>query len=186
MTMATFQQALKVLDTEVVVLGGGEPTLHPQFEEMLGLAVLASDNPPLVVTNGSQTSRALTLARLARRGVVYASLSRSEWHLEQPAISPQVVKAFTTKTDPYTSWNSRATTTDLREIRRTSLVVKAGRATSGRDECCCEDLYVDDRGTIWTCGCQQISYGTVMRPKIPDSYWESDNRCSKALNLQAA
>ena len=152
-----------------LTIGGGEPTLHPLFWDILGLAlgrVAACDIPVLVVTNGSMTKDALRLADLARRGVISAALSQDSWH---DPIDPKVVKAFT-KEHRTVGYGERDN--DYREIRTVERIIKSGRALKwGTDEsCCCDTLFVEPDGKLWACGCRKESFGTVFAPAIPDDY----------------
>lgn len=171
-----------------VTLGGGEPTMHPQFWEILGLVLAGTAHsavdeccPPLVVTNGSQTETALKLAKLAKRGVLMAELSRDKWH---DPIDPKVVQAFE-KASPRTGgdylYGNRNQENDFRGIRTVSRIVKAGRAKSwGSDDgCACETLFVAPDGALFACGCKLERFGTVFAPEIPDDYGR-DDCCSKA------
>lgn len=69
MSKEVFQAAVKLNwdRGDVITLGGGEPTLHPQFWEFFGLmwAHVDLDMPPYIVTNGSNTEISLALASFA-------------------------------------------------------------------------------------------------------------------------
>lgn len=96
MTMRTFRKALELCADydSPPFLGGGEPTLHPQFERMLleALPYATPDNGGLgVITNGSITRRAMLIANLTKAGVIFGELSQDEYH---DPVSPEVVHAF--------------------------------------------------------------------------------------------
>jgi MoaA/NifB/PqqE/SkfB family radical SAM enzyme len=160
MAWETFKAAVDGWDGgDGLTLGGGEPTLHPEFERFLFYALAQTDPSEgglLVVTNGSQTERALTLALLAKRGVLAAALSRDPWH---DPIDEKVVEAFTKNT----RGNYYNTDTDYREIRDVSRgVLRVGRAArksftnywETRNGCACDgDPVVDPNGNVHQCGC---------------------------------
>jgi len=163
MSMATFRNALAYAEDhgEPICLGGGEPTTHPQFYKILAMAIAAADDcsRPMIITNGKITEKALVLAKLDAAGVIFAELSRDEFHEE---ISPRVVEAFETYRD--TSHN----------------IIAAGRATDWgwSDDCICEELFVTPDGRMWACGCQTEQFGTVDNPQVPDDYYDRDYQCS--------
>ncbi len=150
MSMETYKQAIELGSQHgcYFVLGGGEPTLHPDFETMLMIAIAESDEMlPLVVTNGSQTKRALLLAKLAKKGVIHAELSQDEYH---DPIDDDVVYAFE----------------KIGAIRDNSnKLIKVGRATKlyaegykpvyehVADQCSCDTWQVFPNGKIKQCGC---------------------------------
>lgn len=78
-----------------ITLGGGEPTMHPQFWEIAAYAVKTLDRVTecgvFVITNGKRTGDALALAWLADHGVLSAELSQDCWH---DPIEEEVVEAF--------------------------------------------------------------------------------------------
>jgi organic radical activating enzyme len=95
-------QAMKAIDAAIdacdgITIGGGEPTLHPDFWEILAYAVRQmqgsddGDAGLLVVTNGKRTEDALALAFLADHCVLSADLSQDIYH---DSIDPLVVETF--------------------------------------------------------------------------------------------
>lgn len=163
MSMSTFRKAIAYAEErgEYVCLGGGEPTTHPHFYEILARGMAASYDGGLlcIITNGKLKEKALLLAKLDRAGMIHAELSRDEFHEE---IDPEVVEAFGTYRD--TSHN----------------VIAVGRAEDWgwSDACICDDLFVDPAGRIWACGCQKEQFGTVDNPQIPDDYYDRSCQCS--------
>lgn len=172
MSMDTVRAALKFAaqHDDCLTIGGGEPTVHPEFWEIVGLVLGSAglgDIPPLIVTNGKRKDSALKLAALAKRGVLSAALSQDEWH---DPIKPEVIRAFAPATSR--GWRDGG---DLREIRSVSVIMPVGRAVeegvATEDEgCCCEDLLVDPEGRIWACGCKTIQLGTIWEPNIPEDW----------------
>jgi hypothetical protein len=173
MDEAVFKWALNLAESrgDQVVLGGGEPTLHPQFLDYLWLAMrrLISVSRDLgapavsVITNGSQTSIALELANMAAEGYIAADVSRDEWHAP---IDRAVYAAFDRpKRDPwYSSSGERAQNRDYRAIRTVTHILPVGRAKrnglgSDRPACVCEEAFVDPKGVVWECGCKEHELG---------------------------
>lgn len=170
MSVETLKNALKWGD-EVINIGGGEPTLHPQFFEILCLALAAGN--VWMATNGS-TPAALTLAKMAKAGILGVALSQDEWHDD---IDVDVVEAFT--------YNSKLKD-DRREIRNVYYNVhKAGRAEdfgiyTTEETCACDDLFVKPNGDVYGCGCEGAVYiGNVNDPDFEPQYFEG---CSLAQN----
>lgn len=166
MNIETFKKAL-VYD-EYITIGGGEPTLHPQFWEFIGLA-LGFGEYVWLATNGSQTQTALALARMAKRGVIGCALSQDAYH---DAIDYDVVKAFTR--------NNKNTIrsigdNDNREIRDvTAKEINAGRCDFGREDVCvCPGLTCEPDGAIRACGCDNSpSFGNINAEFTIPSEWD--------------
>ena len=150
-----------------IVLGGGEPTLHPDFWKLLGYAL--SKGHPWLATNGSNKEDALALCDLAKKGKVSATLSQDEWH---DPIDRKVVEAFQDglklyEYDGYDCWlppkNGRKY--DLREIRMIKIPYKGGRATKMKETrkgCPCQGIQFRVNGHIYPCGCDDApKIGTV-------------------------
>jgi len=132
---------------EYICLGGGEPTVHPQFERFLLEAIAMSDSElsPFVATNGKRRMRALMIARLAKAGAITGVLSLDEWH--EP-ISCDVIEAFgnnvRTIVDPFL----------VGRYLETSGLDRADEPPeSMRLRCVCDECFVVPNGTIYQCGC---------------------------------
>lgn len=187
MTLETFKAALELAENrgDSITLGGGEPTIHPQFWEFFGLALAKFNSEPgmFIVTNGKQTETALALAALAKGGILGVALSQDEYH---DRIDGEVIQAFTRDKYAHTMYGyvhrEGAAARDAREIRTPNRIINAGRAkTNGIgqiEECFCDDIVVEPTGRLWMCGCRRRPFGTVLAPEIPDDYYESETRCS--------
>ena len=120
MAWETFRAAVDYEEGGYVTLGGGEPTLHPQFEKFLFYAIGKAESVWLA-TNGGVTETALVLARMAQKGIIAADLSLDPWH---DPIDPKVVEAFTRPLDHEPN--------DARSIRRVSgNVIRQGPRRGG-------------------------------------------------------
>ena len=170
MSIETVKAACRFTENEEedLFIGGGEPTLHPQFWEILGL-VMASNSawacstgtPPVgVVTNGRNAKDAIRLAQLAESGAIMASLSRDQYHED---IEERVVRAFTKsemrRQDPH----------DFRDLRgRISRVRGVGRGRNFEGPTPCDDcsLLIAPTGTVWRCSCRRESLGNIRDPSL--------------------
>lgn len=138
MTMKTFRKAIE-LSKGNVVLGGGEPTIHPRFMEMLTYA-LSHKQRVTVITNGSNTDISLKLAKI--KGIK-AILSQDQWH---DSIDPIVITAFSDR------------------IKTVEILNNAGRAKglpNTQAMCKCAMVTVKPNGNIYACGCETELLGTV-------------------------
>ena len=164
-------------------IGGGEPTVHPQFWQFLGLMLGRAHEFEMDMvgmhTNGKRTADALALAALARRGLMGVTLSTDSYH---EFIDQSVVEAFTKKARAGRwddSWGVEKR--DPHDLRGTAdgadrSVVAQGRgkriAGAKTNYCVCEDVQVDPAGVIWACGCKRTQFGTVWDPHLPDNAFE--------------
>lgn len=184
MPMRTFYAALRVLQPGVISIGGGEPTLHPRFWEILMesksyMEFEQGDGSIWLATNGSRTKIALALASLAKSGAIGCALSQDRYH---DPIDPRVVKAFTVDRE-------QRADNDCREIRNVDgKEIYAGRCDFGTtDRCVCPGLVVRPDGKVYSCGCNDAVYfGNVHDTtlNIPEDWdrdecWKSD--CNRGL-----
>ena len=159
MSMEVFEAAVSKLDAYSIQLGGGEPTMHPRFVEILFKCLGTPDTESIwLATNGSQTAISIALAKMARAGVISVALSRDQYH---DPIDPKVIKAFEGADKRYPSKPDN----DCRAIRSVTRVVRQGRATWGIPDCCCEGVMVLPDGVVRHCGCvKSKTYGNVLDP----------------------
>jgi len=165
MSIETFHNALDNFDS-CIAIGGGEPTLHPLFWQMVMESISRADEGVWMATNGSITDIALTLASLAKKGILGVALSLDEFH---DPIDPKVIEAFYGKP----KYNINSDPTDLREIRNVSgKLIKAGRCKDGKEGCICPDMMVKPNGDVKICGCKNAPIiGNVNTGfEIPDNY----------------
>lgn len=161
MSMSLYEAAVEFFGDDSIVIGGGEPTLHPDFWKILGFT-LGSASTVWMATNGSMAKTSILLANMAKSGIMGVALSRDHYHAE---IDPRVVRAFHgTGAGQYYYDRHRD---DLREIRDVShKIMKAGRAartmTWHEEGCVCEGIMVDPNGNIWSCGCKRLLLGHVL------------------------
>lgn len=158
MDFETFKKATELDD--YITIGGGEPTLHPQFEKIL-LYSLGHCESVFIVTNGTNKELSLTMLMMAKSmedkfGCV---LSVDPYH-DLSLVDNEVMYEFE----------------QAKRIRNTSKNISAtgrGKKISGSKKfCVCDDLIVKPNGDIKYCGCDNA-------PKVGDvftgmdrEYWE--------------
>ena len=128
---------------EDITLGGGEPTLHPDFAFALGIAMLhAGDLGVLCITNGSNahiTERMLHLSD--PEGMFHCEVSE-DWFHDRTLVEDRIYLLATKK----------------KMIRNTSRHVIAqgrGRNLSEEIACVCQTAHVSWDGTVHLCGCRR-------------------------------
>lgn len=116
---------------------------------------------PHIVTNGKITETAITLAKLAKKEVIYAELSQDRFH---ESIDAEVINEFM-RINCYDGFQN---------IRENNIVYSTGRGryvAGAVKGCCCNDMLINPKGEIWSCGCKTISFGTVFEPNIPEDFY---------------
>lgn len=159
MTWLVFKKAIALAKDSgsYLTIGGGEPTLHPDFWGFLGYALGQAEDEGAVflVTNGSQTDDSIALANMAKRGILGVALSRSRYH---SPINEQVVKAFIRKDRRGEGhFYNDGRKNDLREIRESTSVFQEGRARNLPEAargCACDTFFFETNGQIKFCGCE--------------------------------
>lgn len=166
MSLSTFRKAMALCaDTDALVtLGGGEPTIHPQFETILleSVAACSQHNKPYIVTNGGIKKRAIMVAKLIQRKVINGQLSLDDYH---DPIDDKVIEAFRKiGQDEYYS-NSEPGIRNTTNGREPLAHGRAMTEVLGMDEddiagierdgnsCMCEDYRITPNGDIVQCGC---------------------------------
>ncbi len=170
MNILTFQTAVKlaIKNGYDLVIGGGEPTVHPRFWDFIALATteylkaMGKTGCPKVwlATNGKNEQAAIMLARMAELGVLCVRLSRDQYHSR---IKSSVKDAFRRKRIGIECDQRGETITDLSQ----SQTMNHGRAEGygGRTCCACPGTFIRPKGTIHECGCKDSEQvGTVFRP----------------------
>lgn len=171
MNIETFRNAMKIAENyaETIAIGGGEPTIHPFFWQILGEAV-ASPHNVWIATNGKETTIALALAKMAEKGVIGCALSQDIYH--EP-IDPSVIEAFTRKQKPTLSYFE--SDSDYREIRNvTGREIKSGRQRYGKNICACPELFVKTNGDVVSCSCKKAPcFGNVNSKVVVPRNWDT-------------
>lgn len=150
MNMNVFRKALKIVQDSdgILEIGGGEPTLHPHFWSIIGQSLGANLEDVWMATNGSITKTAISLANMAKKGIISVRLSQDKYH---SPIDKKVIEAF--KKDKNTLNNN-----DCRDVTKLGYAIhKAGRAEENKiysiEDCVCSDWFIDPYGNLKQCGC---------------------------------
>ena len=145
MSLLVLKKALEWINNheedEIITIGGGEPTLHPYFWQVLGLTLSKFD--VWMATNGSITDTAIALAKLSGKNL-YVALSQDYYH---DKIDEVVIHAF--------EYNN----CEIRDVSEN--LINEGRAKENglvdlydyKDTCICNGLFINPRGEIKPCGC---------------------------------
>jgi hypothetical protein len=187
MSLDVYKQSIKfaLSYSDMIAIGGGEPTIHPQFWEFLGLTLGSGAEYVWLATNGSMTSTSIALANMAKKGVIGCALSLDSYH---DPIDESVIEAFKPKSSR--SYGVQEIRTDGREIRNNDgKEIYGGRCTWGEINCICPEMNITPSGLIKECGCLDApTLGTVFNPRVPEDFsygecWKDQDR--KAMDLYA-
>ena len=148
MSLDTFRAAMRWEPQALLNFGGGEPTCHPLFWDMLDIAIKARGKGKLwIATNGKRRTHAILLAGMIRDGVIMGALSVDQWHEK---VGQDVVDAFLQAKD-----YSRKPT--IRNVGRTLDPIRAGRCDWGERRDCvgCGMPFVQTDGGVRQCACNE-------------------------------
>lgn len=168
MSEEVFLQMLDFFNThDKVIIGGGEPTIHPRFEEFLDLLDQKSEYRYHVTTNGSQKEITERLIERHENNPKFTlNISFSQWH---GPIDPQIrVKAM--QADP-----------NIIRVQTRNMLHNQGRCTISTDpkehlHCACPCMMVYPNGEIFACGCEgSPKIGTIQDGFYPE-YVSLDSR----------
>jgi len=197
MSLRVFRAAVAASDMSIT-LGGGEPTLHKQFEKFLLLAMSAPGIEAcgvMVITNGTHAERTRMLFGLAKCGAIAADLSLDCYH---DPIDEEVEWQWREEAERVRLEHNR-----YREISEPSRVgirnttehhepMANGRATTvlgiekGDDyRCPCDGPICKPNGDVYACGCDDaVKLGHIIDGwEMPDSdsgYF--DSYCSRDIS----
>lgn len=182
--LATIRKAIYFaasIDDETISIGGGEPTIHPDFFEILKLC-LQEFNYVWLATNGSQTDAMFRLADIID-GNDYPECDCTEDEIEdygclcyekyEDEIIYQEDKLSVALSQDYFHdeidqrivdlWTNRSKINgshfEIRDVTQSnSGIIAEGRARKtgsgwNEDDCVCSDLFIRPDGKIKLCGC---------------------------------
>jgi MoaA/NifB/PqqE/SkfB family radical SAM enzyme len=170
MTLKTFKNYVKLCEERDcgIEIGGGEPTVHPQFWKFMEVAI-ASDVDVWLCTNGKKTRTALRLLGMALDGTIRVSLSLDKWH---DPISERVMREFEDNAGCH--WGS----VSLKRAYE-GVLIKAGRTKHGLEQCFCDTIFIKTSGDVYGCACGDAPhFGNVNDVVDVPDYWDDDT-CSK-------
>ncbi len=180
-----------------VDIGGGEPTVHPEFWDLIDIACNAikpgadvfakfaftKQLRPLsglkVYTNGKNVEDALRLVDMAENGLLDVALSLDKYH---ESISSDVEYAFKCSSSSHVGIACAGNSP-----------VRAGRAAmndiSTVVTCVCSEPIISSNGLIYACGCKSETFGSVFDYNIParaliGPYYCSNFRPQEILNAR--
>jgi len=161
MTMKTFKQALTHIDSEYLIIGGGEPTLHPKLFEMIGIGISKGfyGEHLYMVTNGSQKDIMYKLSNMAKDGIMKVLVSNDQYH---PPLDLEVKKWFTKSESSYgrSDRDFRGFNGERCDPIRTGRAKELAESREG--VCCCEGPFIVPNGDVYQCGCdERIKIGDV-------------------------
>jgi len=146
MSQETFEAALKLEPHALLNIGGGEPTCHPLFWNLMAMALRTrGEGQVWLSTNGKRSYDAMVLAEMVRKGEIRAVLSQDKWH--EP-ISPTVVEFWRTTEN----FNGKKVIRDVGS--KGTRPIGQGRCDWGLDVCNGHGgPWVMWDGSIRQCGC---------------------------------
>ncbi len=149
MSLATYRRVLGLVAKTgfTLCLGGGEPTVHPEFPRMLLMALGNEDIDAVwMATNGKVADYAVALARLAQQSSRFeAVLSSDPYH------------------DPVEDrvhWAFEDAGLEIRDVTQ-SLTGVANQGSARRngvgdtDHCACQVPRITPEGEVFMCGCEE-------------------------------
>lgn len=140
---------------DMIAIGGGEPTLHPDLLWYIGYALLLSptEYKPFMVTNGTVDEKTWrVLMRAKRAGNLELHVSKDPWH-DEDKVQPWVWD----DADRYNLWWGESGTRTIEPAGRAARHVEALRQDALQygyqqvrvDPLSCADVRVDPSGTIY-------------------------------------
>lgn len=182
MPLKTFKKIIDKYEDSLVAIGGGEPTLHPRFWDMLMYAVGRCYDGVWLATNGTITDTALTLAKLAENEIICCALSLDEAH-DRSMVDEKVIDAFSKL--PHAIHDIFRNSKGPIAVGRALENYKPEDMRSSEEECVCRGpLYMPNGDVLW-CGCVDAPVlGNVHKGfELPDDYHDTDG-CYTAYTLE--
>jgi len=154
MTLETFKKCLEFEDS--IAIGGGEPTIHPDFWNFFGSAVERSEHV-WMATNGSMENISIALANLSKNNENFTCVLSQDYYHDE--IEDRVINSFNN---------------NIKNVENG--LINSGRCNFGKEGCICPDTIVRPNGDISFCGCEKS-------PKIgnvndgTENYYKYKEKC---------
>jgi hypothetical protein len=178
MSLDVFRRILN-RTTRNLTIGGGEPTLHPQFWDFMDLAIQHTKSPG-IATNGSMTEDAIKLAAMVQQGEITCVLSQDIYH---DPIDPRVIAAFQ-GAPAQNGYPHIVDDDDYRIIRDVAGgEVNSGRCDFGSYNCPCRGPFVEPAGNVFVCGCMDSLHLGLIGPATPIGA-DAERVCHTKLNSE--
>lgn len=169
---------------ETVCLGGGEPTLHNDFERIICYAMSKSPKlcHPFIVTNGTHKDRSRLLHGLTVGRMIQAHLSHDQYH-DMDMVDDEIFELF--RKDNLL-WGPIGG-----PKRAASSISANGRGKkikgSQKGTCACDTIFIKPSGNIHHCGCDgSPQIGDVFTGLYDGFDWPSDCYKMEMRELQEA
>jgi|WetSurMetagenome_2_1015567.scaffolds.fasta_scaffold84162_4 hypothetical protein len=169
-----------------VTLGGGEPTIHPLFEEFLVKAVAALPGRVGIVTNGKYRHGVTALLRYAAAKQVFARLSVDQYH--EP-IDADIRREF--EGLPYMpEWMDTHIGYSYVAADRVTPMgrgIAVSRMPSVFVQCICPGPFITPDGRVNQCACGEHSLGHVADWRRLSDVYATDQHawpCSRVQRMQ--
>lgn len=151
---------LLLQNNEVLMIGGGEPTIHPEFWKFLFYAL--KKVPVWLATNGKKTMDFMLLTKMSRENKLYMTLSIDKYHDKIDQRSVKFFKEGLIRKKGRPGWETPMKGIKNREIRTVVELKKSGRCLTGVKRCPCPRMHIKPNGDIFGCGCEDAKQiGTV-------------------------
>lgn len=145
-----------------IFIGGGEPTVHPDFDKLLTCA-LDLRQTATIYTNGKIMKHALRIAELSKEKKILGGLSLDKFH---ESISSEVIDGF--KSICIKDTSTIAIAGNAKTLNENTIKQELG--LSIYHECYCPGIFINPHGEIKTCGCDR----GLLIGRIPDNVMTSE------------
>ena len=145
MSNEVFMKALDITEGlyDSLTLGGGEPTLHPNFRNFLLDAInidYCGDYPVFIITNGSVKKHALLIVKLVKGELLRAELSTDRYH-DYSMVDEEVREAF------------ESLECGTRDVSRNIRAKGRAKDFGWEKGCACNTWFIAPNGDLKPCGC---------------------------------
>ena len=177
-TFLDFKYVKKAIDAAAyygnyITLGGGEPTLHPDFMRILKYALKKKMGYILVVTNGTQTEIVWDMVELQDcHENLNIELSTDEYHALY-MVDDRILSYFKKH----------------KQTRHVKKLIPQGRAkeygiAEDSKHCSCDTLFINANGGVYFCGCANApKIGNVASRRFKSAVKYYFETCSESEDM---